>query len=118
MLECSDARSGIVSASRDVNRSNGKRQRGRRRVCVRTRIFNLCVALDDGVLFGGKIRIGSDPLSVGTQRRFVGRVRGLAQDRGGIILGQARQQSVIGTHHLLRGGVARGRQLFLCLARL
>src|ERR1700722_13993909 len=101
----------------DVNRTHGKRQRGRRRVRVRTSVFNLRVALDDGVLFGGKVRIGSDPLAVRTQRRLVGRVRGLAQDRGGIILGQARQQSVVGAYHLLRGGVARVGQLFLCLPR-
>ncbi len=77
--------------SRDVNRPHGERQRGRGRVRIRTRILNLGVALDEGVLFGGKICIGSNPLAVRTQRRLVGRVRGLTQDGGGIIFGQARQ---------------------------
>jgi hypothetical protein len=39
-------------------------------VGIRTRILNLRVALDDGVLFGGKICIRSDPLAVRTQRRL------------------------------------------------
>ena len=64
--------------------------------------------------------VADDPIRPGAlrQRRLIGRVRGLIQDRGGLILGQARQETIIGAHHLLRRGVARGRQLFLRFPRL
>jgi hypothetical protein len=53
-----------AALARYVNRSHGKRQRGR--AGIRTRILNPHVALDDGALFGHKIWLGSVPLAVRT----------------------------------------------------